>query len=328
MNFLPVPVAPADLQNNEAVGHLPQALVDALNAAHEFARSSKSDATRRAYASDTADFSAWCSTVDQSPLPALPGTVAAYLASLVQRKLRPSTIARRVAAISDAHARAGHDSPTTSVAVRSVLKGIKRRLGTRPTKKAPLTDNLVAKAIRKIPTDTLIGLRDRALLLVGFAGGFRRSELVAIRVQDVERRPEGILVTIHRSKGDQEGRGQLVAIPNGTKLRPVEALDAWIKAAGIASGPVFRGVAKGGKVRDRGLCDRQVAEIIKKVAKAIGLNADLFAGHSVRSGFATSAGRKNLVGTAKHLRHAKIDTTMGYVQAESLFADHAGKGIL
>lgn len=325
---LPVPVAPADVQDNEAIGHLPQALRDALSAARDFALSEKADATRRAYSSDLADFSAWCDGFDLAHLPAHPATVAAYLASLVDRKLKASTITRRVAAIAHAHRLARHEPPTSAATVQAVVKGIKRRLGTRPEKKAPLTDTLVAKAIRKIPTDDLIGLRDRALLLTAFAGALRVSELVGISVETVEHRPEGIVVHIARSKGDQEGKGQAVAIPNGTKLRPVEALDAWTRAAGIASGPVFRGVAKGGRVLPGALSPDQVRRIVKAAAKRIGLNPDLFSSHSMRSGFATSAGRKNLVGTADHLRHRKLDTTRGYIQAESLFDNHAGKGIL
>lgn len=326
---LPVPIAEVgEVQDNDRIGHLPQALTDALNAAREFALSEKADATRRAYASDFADFVAWCEGFDLEPLPAAPATVAAYLAALVDRKLKASTITRRVAAIAHAHKLAGHETPTAAATVRSVVKGIKRRLGTRPQKKAPLTADLVVKALRKIPADTLIGLRDRAIICLGFASALRRSELVGLDVEHIERRPQGVILLIAHSKGDQEGAGQTVAIPNGSKLRPVEALDAWLKAAGIKSGPVFRGVAKGGRVLEERLCDRQVARIVKQAARRIGLNADLFAGHSTRSGFATTAGRHDLVGTAAHLRHAKIDTTRGYIQAEDAFANHAGSKFL
>src|SRR5215203_2213094 len=242
MNSLPAPLAGAEVQDNDAIGHLPQALQDALNAARDFAASSKSDATRRAYRSDMADFSAWARDLDLAPLPASPATVAAYLAALTDRKLKAATITRRVAAIAYAHSLAGHDNPCRAATVRAVVQGIKRKLGTRPTKKAPLTDALVAKAIKKTPV-TLIGSRDRALVLLGFAAALRRSELVALDVEDLERRPEGILIRVKRSKGDQEGRGQVVAVPHGQKLRPVAALDQWLREAGIKSGPLFRGVA-------------------------------------------------------------------------------------
>lgn len=329
MTSLPVPVAPAnDIQDNEAIGHLPQALRDALQAAHGLALASNADATRRAYASDMADFTAWCSSYDLAPLPASPATVASYLAVQVDRKLRSSTITRRVAAIAYAHRLAGHESPTSGIMVRAVVKGLRNKLGTRALKKAPLTDTLVAKTLRKIPTDTLIGLRDRALILTGFAGALRRAELVGIDVEHLERHPEGLILTIARSKGDQAGKGQTVAILGGSKLKPVEAIDAWRKAAGIASGPLFRGVAKGGRILPDRLCDRQVPRIVKRWVGAIGLDTEMFAGHSLRSGFATSAGRRDLVGTAEHLRHAKLDTTRSYIQAASLFDNHAGRKIL
>jgi integrase len=324
MTTLPALAASAEVQDNDAIGHLPQALRDALEAARTLALNEKSPATRRAYRQDQADFAAWCASVAIEPMPANPAAVAAYLASLVDRKLKSSTIGRRLAAIAYAHRLAGHEPPTSVATVRAVLRGIKRKLGTRPVKKAPLTAELVARAIRKLPNN-LIGARDRALLLIAFAGAFRRSELVDLKVNDIEARPEGILVRIAQSKGDQEGKGQFVAIP---KLKPVDALDAWLKIAAITDGPIFRPVTKGGHIRPGPLCDRQVARIVKQAVRRIGLNADLFSGHSTRSGFATSAGRKDLVGTARHLRHAKIDTTRGYIQEADAFKDHAGKGIL
>lgn len=328
MNALPVMIdVTGEVQDTDAIGHLPQALQDAMAAAKTFALSEKSDATRRAYRSDFADFQAWARAVRLAPLPASPATVASYLATLPDRGLKASTITRRVAAIAYAHSLAGHENPCTAATVRAVVRGIKRKLGTRALKKAPLTDALIAKTIKKTP-DTLIGSRDRALTLLGFAAALRRSELVGLDVEHIERRPEGVILRIARSKGDQEGKGQIVAVPNGNKLRPVEALDAWLKAASIKSGPVFRGVAKGGRVKPDRLCDRQVARIVKAQAARLKLSPDLFAGHSLRSGFATTAGRKDLAGTAAHLRHAKLDTTRGYIQEVDAFANHAGKGFL
>src|SRR5215207_8737544 len=144
MTSLPVPVAPAiNVEDAGARGHLPSALQDALHAALDLALSEHSDATRRAYRSDFADFSVWCSEFDLAPLPARPGTVAGYLAALVERTLKAATIARRVAAIAYAHRRAGHEDPTKLATVRAVMKGIRNTLGTRPQKKASLTADLV-----------------------------------------------------------------------------------------------------------------------------------------------------------------------------------------
>src|SRR5262249_33604006 len=139
--------------------------------------------------------------------------------------------------------------------------GIARTIGLAPVKKAALTADLLAKLVRRIPTD-LAGLRDRALILIGFAGAFRRSELVALDVSDVERHPKGIILTVRRSKTDQEGPGKVKAIPHGRKLGAVAALDAWIAAAKITSGPLFRGI-RGDHARADPLCTRQVARIVK-----------------------------------------------------------------
>jgi integrase len=329
MTTLPVPAsAPASIQDNERIGHLPQALQDALAAAKTFALSEKSDATRRAYKSDYDDFERWCSQFELPAMPASPAAVASYLATLPDRRLRASTIARRVAALSYAHRLAGHDDPTQAGTVKAVLRGIKRKLGTRARKKAPLTADLVVRAVKKIPDDTLIGQRDRALLLTLFGAALRRSELVALDIEHLDFRPQGVVLTIARSKADQEGRGQTVAIPSGSKLKVPDAIKAWIKAAGIQDGPVFRGVAKGGRVLPDRLCDKQVARIVKQAVARIGLDPDLFSGHSLRSGYASTAGRKDLVGTAAHLRHAKVDTTRGYIQEADAFANHSGKGFL
>ncbi|MFL5063502.1 MAG: tyrosine-type recombinase/integrase [Xanthobacteraceae bacterium] len=325
---LPVLISPErDVRDNDAIGHLPQALQDALRVALDLADQSHANATRRGYARDFADFTAWCSQVNLAPLPAAPATVAAYIAALVDRKLKSATISRRVAAIAYHH-RHEADDPTKPATVRAILKGARNRLGTRPRKKAPLTAELVAKAVKKIPSDTLIGKRDKALLLLLFGAALRRSELVALDVADLDFRPQGVVVTIRRSKTDQSGKGQTIAVPTGSKLRVPDALKDWMRAAGISDGPVFRGVAKGGRVLPERLCDKQVARTVKKWAKAIKLDPDLFSGHSGRSGFATSAGAKDLVGTANHLRHAKLDTTRGYIQAEDAFKAHAGRSFL
>jgi len=167
----------------------------------------------------------------------------------------------------------------------------------------------VAKAVRKIPTDVL-GLRDRALLLLGFAGAFRRSELVALEVADLERHPKGLLVHLRRSKTDQAGEGKMKPIPHGRRLQVVAAIDAWLLAARITDGPLFRAVIPGG-IGTAPLAPQRVARIVKARCKAIGLDPKLFAGHSLRSGFITSAADHgaSLAAIAKHAGHEKLDTT-------------------
>jgi site-specific recombinase XerD len=300
----------------------------AVEAAADFIAASKSTATRRAYASDWRDFASWCTAHGQTELPAAPATVAAYLGALASAGAKVSTVQRRCAAIGDAHRRNGHDNPAAHAGVKATLAGIARTLGAPPAKKAALTADLLAKALRRIPQD-LAGLRDRALILIGFAAALRRSELVALDVADVARHPKGIVLTIRRSKTDQAGAGCTKAIPHGRKLHAVQALDGWLAAAKITVGPVFRGV-RGTRVLGGRLCAHQVARIVQKRAAAAGLDPTLFAGHSLRSGYISSAAEQgaSLVSIAAHADHKKIDTTRGYVQIADAFRDHSGEGFL
>jgi integrase len=273
-----------------ALVETPPALVTAermreeADAARAFAANEKAAATRRAYQADWRSFTAWCEARAAATLPAAPETVAAFFAASASAGVKASTIARRAAAIRYAHALAGLEPPTGAEAVRATMRGIRRTIGARPAQKATATAERVAAMVAEIPADTLRGLRDRALLLLGFAGAFRRSELVAPRVADLAETPDGLRVTIRRSKTDQEGAGQEIAIPRGVRLRPVEALRAWLAAAGIAEGPVFRRLAKGERVTADALAPEAVADIVKARAAAAGLDADSFAGHSLRAG--------------------------------------------
>ena len=145
------------------------------------------------------------------------------------------------------HRMAGSESPTSSEAIKAVLAGIRRSVGTAVTRKAPATAEIVRAIVTEMPTD-LRGLRDRALLILGFAGALRRSELVALDVNDLEESAEGLHVRIKHSKTDQERAGDFVSIPQGSRLRPVAAVKAWLQAAGITEGPIFRSIKKGGSV--------------------------------------------------------------------------------
>lgn len=294
-----------------------------------FIAASQAPNTTRAYAADWRHFETWCRIHRLTSLPAEPVTAARYLAAIATdggRKL--STVRRRCAAIGWVHRRAGLESPIAHSAVKATMDGIARTLGSAPTKKAALTAELLAKAVRKLPAD-VTGLRDRALLLLGFAGAFRRSELVALNVNDIARHPKGLLITLRRSKTDQAGQGLTKAIPRGKRLAVAEAIDAWLIASRICEGAVFRGV-RGDKVLPGRLSAQQVTAVIKKRCAAIGLDPALFAGHSLRSGFITSAAEHgaSLTKIAEQAGHAKLDTTRGYVQTADAFRDHAGKGFL
>ena len=186
------------------------------------------------------------------------------------RGIRSSTIGRRVAAIRYAHKLAGHAVPTDDERVKATVRGIRRTLGTAARKKAPATaERVIAMALGTGPG--LKGLRDRALLLLGFAGAFRRSELVALDCEDLEESETGIRITIRRGKTDQEGLGATIGIVRGSIACPVAAVRAWRDAAGIITGPLFRSIRKGGRVGDR-LTDQSVTNIVKKQAARVGLD--------------------------------------------------------
>jgi integrase len=186
------------------------------------------------------DFAAWCAQRGATALPAHVGIVAAYLSSLASDGRKASTIGRRAASIGYHHKLAGHEPPTNQEGVKVVLRGIRRTIGTARAGKAPATADLLTQMLALCP-DSMIGKRDRALLALGFAGAFRRSELCALEVDDLVEVPDGLRVLIRRSKTDQTGEGQEVAIPRGYKLHPVEveAVQAWLAAAEIRCGPVL-----------------------------------------------------------------------------------------
>lgn len=309
---------------------LPASANAELEAALSFASQEKSAATRRAYRSDWRVFTTWCSARGLEPLPAAPETVARFLSDQAMGGAKTSTITRRAAAIGHAHKLAGHaEPPTNAEAVKTVMRGIRRAIGTAPLHKAPATADLIGKMLRHCP-NTLSGKRDRALLTLGFAGAFRRSELVALEVADLVEVPDGLRVTIRHSKTDQEGLGQEIAIPRGLRLRPVEAVQAWLAAAEISSGPVFRAVLKGGRVLAEPLTAQSVAAIVKRYAELAGLDASQFAGHSLRAGFITSAAESGaaLLRIADQSRHKSLDVLRGYVRRADMFKDHAGAAFL
>lgn len=210
-----------------------------------------------------------------------------------------------------------------------MLRGIRHTLGTAPRGKTPATAEMIAHMVAACPT-TLIGLRDRALLAFGFAGAFRRSELLALEVEDLSEAGDGLRVLIRRSKTDQDAQGQEIAIPRGTHLCPVETLQAWLTAAAISAGPVFRPVNKGGRVGDGPLGDDGYIRALKRRAAAAGLDASALAGHSLRAGFLTSAAEAgaDVLKMAEVSRHISLDTLRRYVRRSNLFKGHAGAGFL
>ena len=309
---------------------LPGALTVAeIDTALRFAEAEKAAATRKAYDSDWADFAAWCAARGATPLPAHQGLVAAYLSALADAGRKASTIGRRAAAIGHRHKLAGHEPPTSQEGVRAVLRGIRRTIGAARAGKAAATADILTTMLRLCPA-TLAGSRDRALLALGFAGAFRRSELVALEVADLTEAPDGLRVRIRRSKTDQEGEGAEIAIPRGYRLRPVEAVQAWLKASEISDGPLFRPVLKGRRIQREPLSAFSAAQIVKRYAERAGLDPAAYAGHSLRSGFLTSAAEAgaSVWKLTEVSRHKSLDTLRGYVRRVDLFKEHAGAAFL
>lgn len=297
-----------------------------VDRARTYAQASKAKNTQRAYRSDWADFERFCHDHAQVCLPALPDTVALYAAALADSgRVKTNTITRRLSAISQAHQLAGFPSPVKEALVRTVMAGIRRVHGTAAQAKAPLSPELLRRMLVQVPND-LRGLRDRALLLVGFAGALRRSEIVALRVEDVEFAPEGLILTIPHSKTDPEAAGQTIGIPFGKDENtcPVRALRAWLERAGIEVGPIFRAVDRWTGVSARALEDHRVAVLIKKLAAKAGLDAGAFAGHSLRSGLATSAAEGGATERAimEQTRHRSLKQVRRYIRRGSLFRDN------
>ena len=273
-------------------------------------------------------FRAWCEAKSVSALPAAAETVAAYLAAEA-RTAKSSTLGRRVAAIRYAHRLAGLPLPTDSEGVKATMRGIRRTFGNVRIRKAPAVAAKMLGMVAAGPVN-LAGLRDRALLLLGFAGAFRRSELVALDVADIEETEAGLRVTIRHSKTDQEGQGVTIAIARGDVACPAKALREWLGAAGIEAGPLFRPINKAGRVARARLTDRSVANIVKAYAERAGFDASTFSGHSLRSGFLTSAAAKgaSIFKMMDVSRHRSVETLRGYVRDAELFKDHAGAGLL
>jgi site-specific recombinase XerD len=295
----------------------------------EYLRASKAENTLRGYQSDWKDFCAWCeSRGGLSPLPAAADTVAAYIAECAGR-LKPGSIQRRLNAIAEAHKAASLESPTHAAIVRNTLKGIRRTKGTAAAQKAAaLTDDI--RAMVDSTDAGLIGTRDRALILLGFAGAFRRSELVRLDVEDCQFGKDGLTVTLRRSKVDQAGEGRRIGIPYGSNPEtcPVRTIQAWAEQAGVTAGPLFRSINRHGQVQLDRLSGIDVARVTKKLAARAGLDPARYAGHSLRAGHATAAA---IAGASersimKQTGHRSVQMVRRYIREGSLFRENsAGK---
>lgn len=303
-------------------------------AARGYASASRAASTRKKYEAGWRDFAAWCAAEGQEALPGHPAVVAAFLAAEAARGLSPSAAQVKLSAIGWVHRRAGRQNPLRAdegALVAEVMAGVRRSHGRAPARKAAADADVCRDVLHHIRGDGLREVRDRALIAFGMASCMRRSEIVALDRSDVVRAPGGLRVMVRRSKGDQEGRGVEIAVPEGRRLRPAALLEAWIAAAGVENGPLFRRLSNDGRRATAApMSDRAVARVVQARAAAAGLDPQLFAGHSLRAGFLTSAARAkaSIFQMQQQSRHRSVQVLAGYVRSARLFEDHAGEEFL
>jgi site-specific recombinase XerD len=315
-----------DLIISAAQGGAVARLEDLAGRARAFMEAAKAENSRRAYRSDWHQFEQWCRSHGLVCLPATPETVALYLTALAADH-KPASLQRKLTSITKAHQAAGFPTPAgmQHAVVSETLKGIRRKLGTaQPGKEPLLTADLLA--MLDSLDEGLMGIRDRALLLAGFAGGFRRSELVGLDVEDVTETTDGLVIRVRRSKTDPEAKGISVALPYGSTAAtcPVRSYRAWMAASAIQAGPAFRSVDRHGRVGQGRMNAGSVARLIKRAAEAAGRDPASYAGHSLRAGFATQAFLNGAaeVSIMRQTRHKSLNTLRKYIRDRSLFRDN------
>ncbi|MFN3628187.1 MAG: site-specific integrase [Parvibaculum sp.] len=285
---------------------------------------SLSDGTKRGYQQDLAHFEAWGGSI-----PASADTIAVYLADLANA-YKTATIVRRVTALSKAHDATGAANPTKSELVRATMRGIKRTNGTATREAKPILREDLFQMLDCIG-DSTKDMRDKALLLLGFAGAFRRSELVGLDVSDIEHVRQGIVVTLRRSKTDQNGAGRKIGIPFGrSKWCPVKQLADWLEHAKIETGPLFRGINRHGHIAEQRLSGEAVCVIVKQRTEAAGFDPTGYSGHSLRAGLATSAAMAGA--SAWKIRqqtgHASDAMLNRYIRDGDMFTSNAAGAVL
>ena len=329
-------LASASLYADEDPKHALERFNDSIEFAREYANRSNADSTWKAYASDWKAFETWCRSVAAVSLPASPETVSGFLATEAKDGRAVSTLRRRLAAIRLMHIARDLPSPHEAYKVTLVLKGIANEQKYRQLRKAkPAGDEDLKRMIDAMDISCVKGVRDRALLLVGFDGALRRSELVMITLEMIEERPEGLLIDLPYSKTDQQGAGQIIPILErlDSPYCPVSALRQWIERSDCTEGVIFKRLHKGNRIGEKGLSAQSVSLIVKDSVKRAGFKDKeiaQFSGHSLRRGVMTEAARADAsLSEIMNLgRHKKADTAMGYVDRESAFKNHPTKTLL
>jgi integrase len=300
--------------------------------AKAFVVSAKAPSTLRAYRSDWRDFENWCRTRQLPALPASPQTVALYITDRAS-SLASGTITRRLTSITKAHQSSGFtDSPasTRNFILGETLKGIRRTIGTAQKGKDPLLADDI-RGIIAASAKGLKGARDRALVLVGFAGAFRRSELARMEVRDLEFTADGTVIDLPISKTDQEAAGRKVGLPFGENPAtcPVLALRRFLAEAQISEGPVFRKIGRYGHVSKRGLNSNSIGAILKRAAARAGMRVEPLGGHSLRAGHVTQAAMNGVMERVimRQTGHRSTKTLRRYIRIGEMFRENAARGL-
>jgi len=293
-------------------------------------QSSKANNTVRAYKSDFNDFGAFCAQNGFKSLPSEPKIVSLYLTHLSTKDAKISTLKRRLVSIGVIHKLKGHYLDTKHPSIIENIMGIKRRKGSIQKAKKPILINslkLIINAIDKENNQEIKKFRDRSIILIGFSGGFRRNEIVSLDYDDLDFVPEGVKINIKRSKTDQFGEGFTKALPyfDSSQYCPVISLKNWLDISKITSGPVFRRFLKGSKLSENRLTDQTVAILIKEYLNLAGINSKNYSGHSLRSGFATSAAEsgveeRNIMAMTGH---KSTEMVRRYIKEANLFKNNA-----
>jgi site-specific recombinase XerD len=293
-------------------------------------KNSKANNTVRAYKSDFNDFSLFCAQNGLKSLPSEPKIVSIYLTHLSTKDAKMSTIKRRLVSIGVIHKLKGFYMDTKHPLIIENMMGIKRRKGIIQKGKKPILINNLKSLINVIDqenNDEMKKIRDRSIILIGFSGGFRRSEIVSLNYDDLEFVQEGLKITLKKSKTDQFGEGSIKGLPyfDNSQYCPVISLEKWIKVSKIDSGPLFRRFSKGSKLSEKRLTDQTIALIIKKYLKLTGIDSKNYSGHSLRSGFATSAAESGAEERSimAMTGHKSAEMVRRYIKEANLFKNNA-----
>jgi site-specific recombinase XerD len=293
-------------------------------------QSSKASNTVRAYKSDFNDFEIFCAQNGFKSLPSEPKIVSMYLTHLSTKDAKMSTLKRRLVTIGVIHRLKGYYLDTKHPAIIENIMGIKRRKGSVQKSKKPILINYLKEIINVIDEqdkDEIKKFRDRSIILIGFSGGFRRNEIVSLDCDDLDFVPEGLKINIKRSKTDQFGEGFTKALPyfDSSQYCPVVSLKKFIEISKITAGPVFRRFVKGSKLSENRLTDQTVALLIKEYLNLAGIDSKNYSGHSLRSGFATSAAESGVEERSimAMTGHKSTEMVRRYIKEANLFKNNA-----